>query len=195
MQMQSAADKIIKAVSALSPDRQPLIIAIDGRCAAGKTTLAACLQKQMDCAVFHMDDYFLRPEQRTAERISEAGGNVDYERFYSEILLPLRNRAEYVTYQPYDCSTQSLKPPVKARACAVNIVEGSYSCHPALWAAYDFRVFLNISAHEQMERILQRNGEAQAAVFHERWIPLEERYFSAYQIEERCDLCIGTGEQ
>ncbi len=195
MQMQSAADKIIEAVSALSPDRQPLIIAIDGRCAAGKTTLAACLQKQMDCAVFHMNDYFLRSEQRTAERISELGGNVDYERFYSEILLPLRNGAECVTYRPYDCRTQSLKPPVKVRACAVNIVEGSYSCHPALWDAYDLRVFLNISAHEQMERILQRNGEAHAAVFRERWIPLEEQYFSAYQLKKRCDLCIVTGEQ
>lgn len=41
MQMQGAADKIIKAVSAFLPDRQSLIIAIDGRCAAGKTTLAA----------------------------------------------------------------------------------------------------------------------------------------------------------
>ena len=137
-----------------------------------------------------MDDYFLRPEQRTAERIGTPGGNVDYERFYSEILLPLRNGAECIAYQPYDCGTQSLKPPVKVRACTVNIVEGSYSCHPALWDAYDLRIFLNISAHKQMERILLRNGKAQAEVFRERWIPLEEQYFSAYRIEERCALRI-----
>lgn len=140
--MQGAADKIIKAVSALS-----------------------------------MDDYFLCPEQRAAERISEPGGNVDYERFYSEILLPLRNGVECVIYQPYDCRTQSLKLPVKAHACAVNIVEGSYGCHPALWDAYDWRIFLNISSHEQMKRILERNGESQAAVFRGRWIPRIQKTF------------------
>ena len=88
-----------------------------------------------------------------------------------------------------------MKPPVKARACALNIVEGSYSCHLALWDAYDLHIFLSISAHEQMERILQRNGEAHAAVSRERWVPLEEQYFSAYRIEKRCALRIGTGEQ
>ena len=85
-----------------------------------------------------------------------------------------------------------MKPPVKARACALNIVEGSYSCHLALWDAYDLHIFLSISAHEQMERILLRNGETQATVFSERWVPLEEQYFSAYRIEERCDLRIVT---
>ena len=29
-------------------------------------TLAARLQKDLDCRVFHMDDFFLRPQQRTA---------------------------------------------------------------------------------------------------------------------------------
>ena len=38
-----------------------------------------------------------------------------------------------------------------------------------------------------MERILAREGEEQARVFRERWIPLEERYFSAFLVEARCD--------
>ena len=46
----------------------PLLIAIDGRCGAGKTTLAQRLQQELGGRVFHMDDFFLRPEQRTAAR-------------------------------------------------------------------------------------------------------------------------------
>ena len=70
-------------------DKQ-IVIAIDGNCTAGKTTLAAVLEKEYDCNVFHMDDFFLRPQQRTAERYAEPGGNVDYERFQEEVLIPLK---------------------------------------------------------------------------------------------------------
>ena len=35
-----------------------IVIAIDGNCTAGKTTLAAVLEKEYDCNVFHMDDFF-----------------------------------------------------------------------------------------------------------------------------------------
>ena len=46
-------------------DTQPrVIIAIDGRCGAGKSTLAARLAELCGGNVFHMDDFFLRPEQR-----------------------------------------------------------------------------------------------------------------------------------
>lgn len=186
--MGSGIRKIIESVSVLLSEKKRLLIAIDGRCAAGKTTLAAHLQEQMDCAVFHVDDFFLRPEQRTAERLGMPGGNVDCERLCSEILLPLKNGADWITYQPYDCKARVLERPVKVRACSVNIVEGSYSCHPSLWNFYDLRIFLTVSAQGQRERILRRNGPKGAVAFRERWIPLEEQYFSAYQIEEHCNL-------
>ena len=47
----------IRALAAALPR---VLVAIDGRCAAGKTTLAASLQAQLACNVFHMDDFFLR---------------------------------------------------------------------------------------------------------------------------------------
>ena len=40
---------------------------------------------------------------------------------------------------------------------------------------------------EQLQRIECRNGEKALATFRERWIPLEEYYFSQCQIMERCD--------
>ena len=38
------------------------VLAIDGPCGSGKTTLAALLARLYDCPVFHADDCFLRPE-------------------------------------------------------------------------------------------------------------------------------------
>ena len=48
---------------------KPLLVAIDGRCASGKSTLAKDLQKQLDCNVIHMDDFYLQPHQRTTKRL------------------------------------------------------------------------------------------------------------------------------
>ena len=59
-----------------------------------------------------MDDFFLRPEQRTPERFSEPGGNVDRERFLSEVLLPLR-QGEAVDYRRFDCATFTIAPTLR----------------------------------------------------------------------------------
>ena len=98
---------LLRRIRALAAAQPRVLVAIDGRCAAGKTTLAASLQAQLACNVFHMDDFFLRPEQRTPERLRQPGGNVDFERFLTEVLRPLRDGAP-VTYRPYDCRTQQL---------------------------------------------------------------------------------------
>ena len=169
----------------------PLLIAIDGRCAAGKTTLAAELQGETGCNVVHMDDFFLRPEQRTAQRLAQSGGNVDWERFQAEVLIPLRQGISF-SYRPYDCRTQALKEAVQVSPRAVTLVEGSYSCHPQLWNYYGLRLFLTVDPQEQLRRIRLRSGPEALEVFRTRWIPLEEQYFRAYSIPERCDARFST---
>lgn len=173
------------AVQELLQKKSRIILAIDGRCAAGKTTLAKSFCKAVPAAVFHMDDFFLRPEQRTPERLREPGGNVDRERFLEEVLLPLTEGRPF-TYRPFDCGTRSLGAPVAAEPAAVTVIEGSYSCHPDLAQYYDLRVFLTLSPEAQAARILRRNGPEQAAVFRQRWIPMEEQYFAAFGIEAQC---------
>ena len=55
----------------------PILVAIDGRCGSGKTTLGEYLKGQFDCNLFHMDDFFLRMEERTPYRKKASGGNVE----------------------------------------------------------------------------------------------------------------------
>ena len=52
-----------------------------------------------------MDHFFLRPEQRTPERLRTPGENVDHERFLEEVLCPLR-AGRVFWYRPFDCSVQ-----------------------------------------------------------------------------------------
>ncbi len=164
-----------------------VLIAIDGRCAAGKTTFAATLSKALSCEVVHMDDFFLRPEQRSDERLKVPGENVDHERFLEEVLNPYAVGKD-VIYRPYDCHSQSLKEAVQLKQDRVLITEGAYSCHETLFPWYDLCVFLDVSPKLQMERINARNGAQEAKRFKELWIPMEEAYFKAFSIKEKCDL-------
>ena len=65
----------------------PVLLAIDGRCGSGKTTLAGMIAQRYRAEVIHMDDFFLQKDQRTPERLAEPGGNVDRERFRQEVIL------------------------------------------------------------------------------------------------------------
>lgn len=167
----------------------PIILAIDGGSASGKTTLSDSLANIYDCTVFHMDDFFLRPEQRTQERYAEPGGNVDRERFLEEVLLPLLN-GEIVHYKKFNCTSMMLEEPIQITPKKLVVIEGAYSMHPDLASYYDLSVFLDISPELQQERIVRRNTPEMAKRFFETWIPMEEKYFSAMNIKEQCDIII-----
>ena len=165
-----------------------VIVALDGFCTAGKTTLAASLAEHYDCCLIHMDDFFLRPEQRTPQRLAEPGGNVDYERFHQEVLIPLQEDRPF-SYRPYDCSTRALSRPVTAERKKLTVIEGTYSHHPYFGNYADLKVFLTVSPEDQHQRILQRPAFLHRRFFEE-WIPMELRYFQQFAIPEKADMVI-----
>ena len=175
------------AIQKLLNEKETVIVAIDGNCTSGKTTLANQLADIYDCNVFHMDDFFLRPEQRTPERFSETGGNVDYERFWEEVLIPLKSGKPF-SYRPFDCGTFQLTDPVSVMPKKLNIIEGAYSEHPYFGDPYDLKFFCKISSEEQLARIMKRNGPEMLERFKQTWIPMENRYFEAFGVEEKSKI-------
>lgn len=187
----STPQKVLNLIEqrlALCEARSCFIVAIDGRCGSGKTTLSKWLSERLHCPVVHMDDFFLPLEKRTEERLAKAGENIDHERFLEEVLAPLKE-GNTGRFCPFDCATMQFG---KEKSVSGNliIVEGSYSCHPSLWEQYDLRVFCDVDAAEQMKRITERNGQEWAQIFKERFIPLEEKYFATFHIKEQCDITL-----
>ena len=166
-------------------------LAIDGKSGSGKSTLASLLEQVYGCTVFHTDDFFLQPQQRTPARLAEVGGNMDRERFLMEVLFP-HSQGECVQYRRFDCSTFTLQPPEPKQSTPLTVIEGAYCMHPGLCHFYDFAVFMDISAEAQKQRILKRNGEVFAQRFFNEWIPMEEKYFTALHVKERCNMIIET---
>lgn len=177
-----------KAIKALLQKKETVTVAIDGNCTSGKTTLARQLEEIYDCNVFHMDDFFLRPEQRTPERFAEIGGNVDYERFLEEVLLPLGSGKPF-SYRPFSCSSFTLSEPVMMPSKKLNIIEGTYSLHPYFGEIYDLRIRLTVSPELQHQRILERPAFLHKRFF-EDWISMENRYFEGFAISETCHIVL-----
>ena len=179
--MEEIINRIRRRTAEVLERRGRVVLAIDGSCASGKTTLAAALAADWDCNVFHMDDFFLRPEQRTQERLAQVGGNVDYERFEETVLRPIFQK-QTVFYQPFSSRKWNLLEGYPVPYKKLNIIEGSYSMHPYFKNPYQLRVFLNISPKDQMENIKKRNGPEKAKQFQNMWIPKEEAYFKKFHV-------------
>lgn len=174
--LQRQIDALLKTKNA------PVLVAIDGKCTSGKTTLAALLAERYDCNVFHMDDYFLQPSQRTPERFAQVGGNVDYERFWQEVLMPLKAGGGF-SYRPFDCSTMTIGAEVSVQPKKLNIIEGTYCLHPHFGAVYDLKVMLTVDEETQRRRVLERPAFLHRRFFEE-WIPMENRYFDRLDTDQ-----------
>ena len=168
------------------------VIAVEGRCASGKSTYASLLQRLYDAQLFHMDDYFLPFGQKTDQRLAMPGGNVDHERFRSEILDHLLD--DVVVYRPYDCASGKLAGPVSSPRKKVQIIEGVYSMHPAMAFPYDVRLFFDIGHELQNARIMLRNPDKYKRFINE-WIPLEEHYFASFPIRQSADAVLNAENQ
>ena len=68
----------------------------------------------------------------------------------------------------------------------LNIIEGSYSCHPYFDSPYKLQIFVEADYELQIERIRKRNGEVMLQRFINEWIPKENEYFRKMKIKENC---------
>lgn len=181
---------IEKSISELVA-RGSAVVAVDGNCASGKTTLANEIQLAFGGTVIHADSFFLPPFMRSDDRLSEPGGNFHYERFRSEVIDNLKSDMPF-TYGVFDCRSGEITDIVTVDEQSLIIIEGSYCMHPKLSADYDLRIFCRTDLQTQLERIEKRNGSNALETFKNKWIPLENRYFNFFGIPDTCQIILHT---
>lgn len=174
---------LIHELDTLIKQHHHLIIAIDGKCGGGKTTLANQLKNRYQANVIHMDDFFLQPYQRNNKRYKKPGENIDHERFLKQVLIPLSKRQD-VSYQRFDCTSLTLGAMNKISYKPITIIEGTYCMHPNLISYYDYLIFVDIDDESQIVNLKKRSPH-QLAMFIEKWIPLENIYFDYYQLKNK----------
>lgn len=180
-------------IEELLSKKERVVLAIDGMCGAGKSTLAKELKEIYQAEVIPMDAFFLPGDLRSEERYATPGGNVHYERFLEEVMNPLIKKEE-ISYRVFDCKAMDYGNVVTVSKTKLYVIEGTYCMREEFRAAYDLSVFMECSDELQQNRILMRSGKRRLEDFNKKWIPLEKLYFKGKDIKNQCDMVISTNE-
>ena len=175
--------EIFKRAAELLTKKDKIIIAIDGQCCAGKSAMARFMAENLDCNVFHLDDFYLTEEER--QNKSRGFANADVSRFRAEVLENLRGTAPF-DYEKYDCVNDTVSKFVVTEQKPLNIVEGAYCLCDELAGYYDIKIFLKIDEAEQLSRLKKR--ETDITPYIEKWIPLENDYIAAQRPQDKADF-------
>ena len=125
----STLSALLSAALAQKPTR-PLVLALDGRCGSGKTTLANALAAQLPgCTLLRTDDFYLPPARRSPDWAHTPCANMDLTRLRDEALRPAY-AGQPVAYRAYSCR-QGLAWLVASNASSVPQRSGLCQAFPA----------------------------------------------------------------
>ena len=165
--------------------KKSIVVAIDGNCASGKTTLGNKLAETFDTRIIHTDDFYL--PKGFKDLTTSNDGNMDLSRLNDEVISHLGDK--FLIYRPFSCKEQNIISDIKLNKKELTIIEGSYSLNPFFGEYYDLSIFILLPFDKQIERLKIRNPNNYQD-FINKWIVLENRYFEYYQIQKKADIVI-----
>ena len=188
-----------RVLDLLNRPERPLLVAIDGHSAAGKSTLAATLQDLLEASgldkvtVVHMDDFYrVMPEPLRATLGAEEG----YEQYYDpqrlreEVLEPLSS-GKTSRYRRYNWETNALGETSEVKPEGVVLIEGCYSSRPELRPYYHVILYVDAPEPLRMNRQKERTDDE---VWVARWDAAEKHYFSKHPPASFAHHIVSYGE-
>lgn len=174
-------DVLLARIRGLKPDRQrTVLIAIDGRGGAGKSSLAGWLASELDAQVIHVDD-FGRPG-----RPYDAWG---WGRFREQVLEPL-SADRQARYQRYDWDSDRLVDWIDVEPGGVVIAEGVSITRTELGGPWDLRVWVECPYDIRLARGIERDGEAMRDAWVNEWMVQEDVYVQQQRPQDRADVVV-----
>jgi uridine kinase len=197
-----AAQTILVELARRTQHRQaPVLVALDGGSGAGKSTVAARLEREIDAVVVPLDDFFAAqiPDwQWSAFAIPERAAHVfDWQRVRADALEPLLAKRSARWY-PFDFAA-GLRPDgtyalsthsVERQPAPVIILDGAYSAGPQLADLVDLAVLVDVPVAERHKRLAQREGARFLQQWHAVWDDVEWYYFTQVRPKVSFDLVV-----
>jgi uridine kinase len=189
----SAARTLVEAVGRLQVD-EPILIAIDGHSAAGKSTLAAEVARPLEAAVIDGDEFYAggTAEQWDAMTPAEKAAHcVDWRK--QRPVLEALARGEEARWHAYDWETgdgRLLEQPTIRPKAPVVILEGVYSARPELADLFRLRVLYDAPPGLRHLRWVNREGQGYYDNWARRWSEAEDWYFGHVMTRDRFDLVL-----
>jgi uridine kinase len=191
----SPAEALVAAIRGL--DRaDPTLVAIDGRSAAGKSTLASRVADMTDVSVIDGDDFYAGGTDDEWDAMSpgeKAAHCIDWQRQRS--VLEALARGEAARWHPYDWDANDgrlVETPTMCPPAPVVILEGVYSARPELADLFHLRVLYDAPVEVRHRRWVEREGAGYLDDWARRWSEAEEWYFARVMPPTAFDLVLAA---
>lgn len=175
--------KLKKYLNNLKSDKKS-IIACEGRCTSGKTTITKNILDE-DISIIEVDDFFPNIAKNPGQT------RLDFD-LLRELLIEVKraNIGDVITYKAFNCS-QGKYYKKELIVKKVVIVEGVYSYDKYVRDIYDGLVFFVVNKYTQEERLKKRCKNIELYnKFKDIWIPREEEYYDEYDFILNADVLI-----
>ncbi len=155
-----SVDEIVFRVEELRRDRSRVLIALDGRGGAGKSTLARELVRRIPRSAHVEHDWFHLPKDQVSE-----GRRIDHERLIAEVISPFRSGARELRFLRYNWGYLAGIPdgyhetPISVRDVDIVVIEGVETLHRSLASHFDLRVWVDTPPELSLERGMRRDIE------------------------------------
>lgn len=176
----SAAAELAARLAGTGQERQPVIVAVEGRPGAGKTTFAASLAQELGCD--HVDLEEIYPGWDGLEEGSRLAAE--------ELVSPFADGQTAVVPQ-WDWLVSRPAEPIVVEPGDFLVVSGTGSGAQACAPHLSMVVWMELDDAERQRRALDRDGEIFAPHW-EDWSRQVEEHLSREQTRSRADVVIDT---
>lgn len=151
-------EHIVSRVEQLRREKSRVVVAIDGRGGAGKSSLARALVRLLPKSVHIEHDWFHLPQSQVTE-----ANRFDHARLIAEVLLPFRSGTRVLSFLRYNWGYLAGIPdgfhelPVIIEDMEIVVIEGCNTLHTSLASHFDLGIWLNTSAALSLERGIRRD--------------------------------------
>jgi uridine kinase len=194
---------LVSLTSRLAADRASrVLVAIDGRSGAGKSSLAAGIADVLQASVVPVDDFFAAHitdagwDSRTPAR--RAADCLDWRRLRREALEPLKSGRPAAWHAldfaggPRADGSYGLQAGLTTRAAtSIVMVDGAYSARPELADLIDLTVLVEAPSDVRAERLAAREESAFLTAWLARWGAAEDHYFTVTRPRSTFDVVMG----
>lgn len=184
----TSALKLLERIRRARRDESgPILVAVAGTGAAGKSTLARAIQQLApnEVTVIEFDDFY-RPSFSPRPGV-ELNAGFEWRRLREQVLEPL-HAGRTARYQRYNWDADEMSTWVDIPARGIAIVEGIYSSRAELAHFYDFVIWVDTPADLRLQRGVERDGEAAREQWLKEWIPDEEAFVAQDDPASRADV-------
>ena len=201
-----ACNTIVAGIQRLMVNRHtPILVALDGGSGSGKSILASLLEKALDAALIHGDDFFAAdiPDAEWDTRTIEerARDAIDWRRLRAEALEPLL-AGRPAKWHPFDFEaglradgTYAMRTDyVEREPKAIILLDGAYSARPELADLVALSVLVDVPVDVRHARLAAREEASFLSAWHARWDAAEAYYFTHLRPISSFDLVVTNGQ-